>query len=426
MLKQVLMAVLLVGCSEAATTARNSDGAAGGGGAASDDDAAGGAGGVEAGMAGAAGEPDLGPAPPGDTCADAVDINEEASRREDGALIITGTNMGARSDLEASCDTFSAPLADVVYAYTPEATGGLRWTFDGVTSTQFVADVRSECDSTAASLQCDSCALHCSGDIEVTAGETLYFAIFGVRTSNSPDGTGVFDLILQLTPDPGVGDACVSPYHGGGRACPADTVCQDEQGEAAICGESACGDGLLSFEPLECDDGNSASDDGCSAVCEPDLQGPGAASCEAPTTLNLPRMRQKFETAHHRHPPRMRAILDDSVFSLASGAGDFVDGSDLSASCSDAAGPEAVYWFELLVPSYVKISAQNAEVLSLRRAGDTDCGTEELGCIAGSASSALELPFELEAGRYAVIADREEPTLAATPSYVVDVFVNTR
>jgi cysteine-rich repeat protein len=216
--------------------------------------------------------------------------------------------------------------------------------------------------------------------------------------------------LLHLTPDPGEGEACQSPYHGG-RPCPPDTFCQDADDDTATCGERSCGDGLLSFEPLECDDGNGDSGDGCSSLCELDQQGAGSASCEAPMTLNL---------------PRMRDILDAGEFSYAVGAGELVDGSDLSAGCATAAGPEAVYVFELPVASRIEIATEGADVVSLRRAGATDCGTEELACAVDIATNQPTLTLQLEPGRYSVILDREEPTLATTPSYLVDVFVQNR
>ncbi len=407
MLRQALVCALLVGCSSEASNTAAVDGTGGAGGAPM---LAGEAG--ETAAAGAAGSdfvPDTGPAPPGDTCDDVVDANRIGSRLADGTLFVTGHNYGAHKDLGV-CEPGVTPVADVFYSYTPEASGGLSWQLEAVTPTRFVVDVRTECIESSSTVQCEYCGLRCGGSLEVTAGEPLYFAIFGVPTTNSKDGTGTFDLSLHLTPDPGVGDACMSPYHGG-RACPPDTLCHDAEGETAICGEQACGDGLLSFEPLECDDGNGDSGDGCSSVCEPDAQGGGGASCEAPVTLNL---------------PRMRNILDPGVFSYAIGTGELVGGSDLGAGCATAAGPEAVYVFELAVASHVDIATEGADVVSVRRAGATDCGTEELACAMDTASSKPGLALQLEPGRYSVILDREEPTLAPTPSYLVDVFVLTR
>jgi cysteine-rich repeat protein len=243
--------------------------------------------------------------------------------------------------------------------------------------------------------------------MEISEGDTIYLVISGVPTTNSRQGTGSFELTFVLTPDPELGGPCVSP-NAGGRACPEGSECQEPVDGEAICGTPVCGDGYLGFIPFMCEDSNTQSGDGCSETCAVDAQGAGSSTCSDPVTLNL---------------PRSRGILDDGLFFYAGGMGDFVAGSDLDASCSAAAGPEVVYVFELPVASQVDISGQNGEVLSLRRAEVASCGTEELDCVTGDPSSALALSFPmLEAGRYAIVLDREEPTAATTDSYVVDVF----
>jgi cysteine-rich repeat protein len=175
---------------------------------------------------------------------------------------------------------------------------------------------------------------------------------------------------------------------------------------ASVCGVAQCGDGFWCFTTLECEDGNTVSGDGCSATCELDLQGAGSQTCDGSVTLGL---------------PRVRAVLSDSVLRIASAAGDFVGGSDLGASCAPAAGPEAVYLIDVDVPSRLELSAGNAEVLSVRRAAAADCGTEELGCATGVPTATLGLNLDLPLpGRYAIILDREEPTLATTSAYTLD------
>ncbi len=363
-----------------------------------------------AGAGGESGALEAGPPPAGDTCDEPVEIESVASVGADGTLLVTGSNTNGATDLEA-CDSFNSPVADVVYRYVAPATGGLRWNLENVTLTRFIVDVRTTCDDVASNLQCDECGLACNGDLEVTEGDTLFFVISGVTTTESREGTGTFELSLLLTADPALGEACVSPYEGG-RACPEGSVCQAEADEPAICGAPSCGDGFLSFEPLECEDGNTVPDDGCSADCQVDAQGPGGETCSAPVTLNL---------------PPIRGLFDSSVWHYAVASGDFVGGSDEGATCASADGPEAVYVFDLDAPGHVEITAQNAEVLSLREAGASDCGSasDELGCTSGAASDALLLDFEvLPVGRYAVILDREQPTSASTDTYTLDVVVD--
>ncbi len=404
MFRLLLLCALLFACSESSaddeSTTSNGGSSAAAGAAGDGGESGSGA------EAGAGGEPDLGPPPAGDTCDDAVDVNDVAETDSDGTLLIRGTNVAARDDLTA-CDTLSTPLADVVYSYTVPKTGALRWTLSNVTPTLFVVDLRTSCDDVDSGLVCDECGIACGDTLEVTAGDTLYFVVFGVRTTNTPDGMGLFDLTLDLTPDPGLGEACVSPYVTG-RPCPEGSVCQGAISETPTCGERVCGDGLLSFDPLECDDGNEVSGDGCSAECMLDAQGPGGASCDAPALLNL---------------PRMRGILSDTTLPYGVGQGTFVAGSELDSGCSSAAGPEAVYVFELSEPGHVEIAAENTEVLSLRLAGDSDCGSEEIECLTGPAADPLTLEVDLQAGRYALILDREDPSEATTDEYTVTVVV---
>ena len=411
MRKLVLISALLLGCSDSKPTNQTPTGRAGSANVPDGGDVAAGAGG-EGGAGGEAGsEPgmDAGPPPPGDTCDDAVDVNELGVAQPDGALVVSGTNVAARKDLEV-CDQggTATQTADVVYRYTASATGGLRWTLEETTPTRFVVDVRTSCADMSSTTLCDECGVNCTNEMELNEGDTLFFIISGVPTTNSPDGGGSFELSFLLTPDPGLGDPCVSP-NAGGRLCPEGSECQEPLDGQAVCGSPVCGDGFLGFMPLSCEDGNMDSGDGCSSTCEFDAQGPGSATCSDLVTLNL---------------PRIRGVLDDSVHLYGGATGDFVAGSDLDASCSAAAGPEAVYVFELTAPSPVQITAENAEVLSLRRAEVASCGTEEVDCVTGAPTGSLVLDFaELEAGRYAVILDREEPTLATTSTYVFDVMV---
>jgi cysteine-rich repeat protein len=398
LLETVLFCVLLPGCSESPND--DSAGPAGAGGSVS----AGGAGGDGA-SGGAGGEIDPGPPPAGDTCDAPVDVNAVATKEADGTLVVTGTNVAARTDLEA-CDPTSDPVSDVFYRYTASVTGRLQWLLEPSTPTRFLMDVRTSCTDTSSSQSCDDCFPQCFGERDVTEGDTLFFAISGIRTTNSPDGTGDFALSLLLLPKPSLGDACVSP-NAGGLPCPDGTECQEASGRTPICGVPACGDGFLGFTPFECEDGNTASNDGCSATCQFDAQGAGGVDCDSPVTLNL---------------PRIRGVANEAVLRMAIASGDFVAGSDLSASCAAGAGPEAVYVFELAEPSSIKVTAGNAEVLSVRRAPLTDCGSEEIACTAGPASDALTLDLGLvEPGRYAILLDREEPTTAATPTYSIDV-----
>jgi cysteine-rich repeat protein len=229
----------------------------------------------------------------------------------------------------------------------------------------------------------------------------LYFVIFGLQSSRSSDGTGTFDLILTPAIEPELGEACVAP-NWGGRACPEGSVCQGALGEAATCGEPACGDGLLSFDPLDCEDGNDVSGDGCSTTCKADRQGAGSDTCATPTQLNF---------------PAMRGTVDDGVFSHALAAGTFIAGSELTSSCAEAAGPEAVYVIELDQPQFAQLSAEEADVLSVRRAGESDCGTEELACAVATGAFPVSLTLDLEPGRYSIIVDRNEPTLAMGADY---------
>src|SRR5262245_26550268 len=114
MLRSLLLCALLFACSgssEDDEPTMNNGGTGAAAGAAGEGGESG-----SAAEAGAGGVPDLGPPPAGDTCADAVDVNDVAETDADGTLIIRGTNVAARDDLTA-CDTLSSPLADVVYSY---------------------------------------------------------------------------------------------------------------------------------------------------------------------------------------------------------------------------------------------------------------------------------------------------------------------
>ena len=343
---------------------------------------------------------DAGPPPPGDTCADPVDINVEGMA-SGGAIVIRGNNFGARHDFEV-CDP-SPPtntLADVVYVYTPEADGTLRWRLEFVDPTLFTIDVRSTCDDSATTLQCDQCPAGCVAELPMRAGEPLYFVISGVRTTGSPDAMGELDLTLTPIAFLEAGDACDPAMTE--PECRPGLGCQDEGGAAPVCGP--CGDGFLGFGLFACDDGNLTPGDGCSASCEVDEQSAGGASCADATTLRLVRTR-----------------VGAGVFDYAMARGDMVAGSDVGASCATATGPEAVYAFDLAVAGDVEISATGADALSLRAADGTACGAE-LACAAAAGTPSLSAPG-LAAGSYLVVVDRTEPSAATGPAYTVEMAV---
>jgi cysteine-rich repeat protein len=359
------------------------------------------AGGDDAGFDGGfdAGEP-----PPGDTCAGAIDANTAGSVDETGALVLQGTNVSARTDLAVCDDGIGTPRADVIYRYTAPRTGGLRFVLDDVTPTAFAVDVRTSCDDLSSNVYCEDCGLVCSEDFEVEEGDVLFFVISSFQTTNNEAGMGDFELTLFFDPDPLLGEACVV----GGRACPSGNECQELEGERPICGVPACGDGYLGEMPLVCEDGNTEAGDGCDASCMIELQGPGGETCDAPATLEL---------------PRMRDLSSSNVLRYANAEGDFAGGDDLGASCAEADGPEAVYLIDLPEPSIVELNAGNADVMSLRRAGTSDCGTEELGCATTMANGGIELDVTVPAGRYAIILDRLEPSPRTTPDYSIGVVI---
>jgi cysteine-rich repeat protein len=395
----LLAYAIVVGCSgteESSLTKQNNGGTSHSG--------SGGDGAGEAGEAGAGGEGGELPAPPGDTCLDAVDADAVGTVNAEGALVVAGTNVGAHTDLEP-CDSY-ATLADVVYRYTAPAAGGLRWALDPSSPTRFMVDVRTSCQDLSSNVVCDDCGSACGSDIEVSAGDSLYFAVFGTRTTGSPEGTGEFELSFALTPNPKLGEPCVSP-NSNGRPCPEGSACQEPVSGTAVCGSPECGDGFLGFEFIECEDGNTEPNDGCSATCQADVQGAGSATCDAQVMLNLPRIRG----------------FNDATLSYAMATGDFVAGSDLDASCSPAKGAEAVYVIDLTARSHVELTAENSEVLSVRRAVANDCGSEELACATNAPESPITIELDLEPDRYAIILDREQPTAAISPTYTLTVVI---
>jgi cysteine-rich repeat protein len=342
---------------------------------------------------------DAGPPPPGDTCAEAVDVNAEGTTGSDGVIRIHGDNFAARHDLDV-CDP-SPPtdtLADVVYVYTPDADGTLRWELERTTPTLLTIDVRSTCDDADSGLQCDQCPVRCIADLPMTAGEPVFFVISGVRTTGSPDAMGEFDLRLTPIAFLEAGEACDPTMTE--PACRPGLGCQDEGGATPVCGP--CGDGFLGFGLFVCDDGNTTPGDGCSATCEVDDQSPGGPSCAAATTLRL-----------------VSARVGAEVIEYATARGDVVAGSDVSVSCATGAGPEAVYAFDLAVASDVEVSATGADALGLYRVDGTTCGTE-IQCMA-DAGTPLVMASGLAAGSYLVVVDRTAPSAAAGTACSVEV-----
>src|SRR5688572_17683443 len=106
MLRPLLLCALLLACSLACSESSDDDepSPASGGTTVVDVDAGAGGEAAGAGQGGTGGAIDPGPPPAGDTCDDAVDVNEVAETDTDGTLVVRGTNVAAHDDLSA-CET---------------------------------------------------------------------------------------------------------------------------------------------------------------------------------------------------------------------------------------------------------------------------------------------------------------------------------
>lgn len=347
---------------------------------------------------------DAGRAPvAGDTCNDPVDTGAVGVVDAEGDLVVLGSNLDANTDY-TTCDPVarSTRVADVVYVYTPDQSGILTWSLEATTLTLFTVDLRTDCDDENSMLRCDQCSLGCTAEVEVVADEPLYLVISGILTSNSPTGMGDFELTFKLRPWLEAGETCEPGANP--NLCTPGLVCQDDGGP--VCGFSECGDGILGYGLLACDDGNTAAGDGCSATCLLQEQGPGGATCDAAAELYL------VATRFGR----------DEVYPYAIGHGDFVADSDLDASCASAAGPEALFVFELHDASEVSVYATDVDVLTVRREGAGDCSGEELVCTSEATTGQTAEFASLESGRYLLILDRTVPSSHTTSHYEVEVF----
>jgi len=329
---------------------------------------------------------DAGPPIPGDDCDAPLDFAALATVGPEGMLHVDGDNTGGHVD-DSLCDLGISCVADVVYEWTPEADGDLIFWLERTSVTRFGFDIRTACGAAWTSIGRNyPCGDRCGWELEVVAGEPLYFVVAGQRTSGNPEGMGTFAVTLDFDPFVVDGEAC--DHEADRPRCTPDLVCQDEGGEAPVCGEARCGDGYIGFGWFDCDDGNTTSGDGCSDECTYDEQGPGAATCaDAPELRLIPG----------------RIVAPDLIL-YGTGAGTLAGGSDLGASCATAAGPEVVY--RVNVPpglAHLTVGGAGLDTISLVPASDGCAAIASVGLCAAGAALEIDDPAP---GDYFVVGDR--------------------
>lgn len=224
------------------------------------------------------------------------------------------TSLSAKKNFSSSiCSNDGGP--EMVYAFTPEASGALGLSLTASFALPSVT-VRRECYASATENLCQD-----GGDalsplqrsFPVVAGTTYYVFI------DSDEVGGPFTLDVSYMP-------------------------------------ALCGDGVKQT-PETCDDGNTVSGDGCSATCAFEALPAGADACPgAPITFTGPADGAK---TFHAFANTINAT------------------SDVGTTCAVAGKKDVVYRFNVPSPGYLTatVAGDFNTALSLRKACTVDTGT---------------------------------------------------
>jgi hypothetical protein len=223
------------------------------------------------------------PPPASDDCVDALSICPGTT--------MSGSTVSAGNDGSATCGSSDAS-PDAWYRYTPNSDGSAIFSLcnDG-TAYDSVLSVHTSCPgSDANELDCDDDACGVGGSSEITL-DVIAGATYLVRVTGWAGSVGDFELSVS---GPGCDLACTADADcDDGNACNGDEACVDDTCQAGAplecddldpCTSDGCSGGVCVNDPLHCDDADSCTADFCVAgACVNDPITPccGNLTCEA-------------------------------------------------------------------------------------------------------------------------------------------------
>ena len=196
----------------------------------------------------------------GDTCAAPVILTASAANP---AISVEGNTTGMARDYTASCANTSTS-GDVFYQFVAPFHGFWRFSVRGELTMDTAIAVMSDCGVPATELACAEDGGDGAPDtvrVELAAGQLVYVVVDGYGTTGSNFNDGAYRLDVFGAPVKHLGETC-DPA-GVTSVCAVGTLCDADTG---VCVGSVCGNGLIESGE-ECDDGNVADGDGCSATC---------------------------------------------------------------------------------------------------------------------------------------------------------------
>ncbi|MBN2694806.1 pre-peptidase C-terminal domain-containing protein [bacterium] len=208
----------------------------------------------------------------GDVCADAVVIPSLG--------LYQGDTTGTVGDYSGSCGS-SSGSPEVVYSFTPETSGELTVTLEGLGSFDSVLYIRTSCEETSTQISCKDTTTTEVIKFQATAGVTYFIFVDGYST----DRFGSYTLLLEMGEDLCAGITCDGHRVCNAGVCECDSangyfdngyVCVDPCSSYTCPSNSECVAGSAVEVTCECVEGYESFNNECIQV----VVNSGADTCD--------------------------------------------------------------------------------------------------------------------------------------------------
>jgi cysteine-rich repeat protein len=313
----------------------------------------------------------------------------------DGEAHFSGNTSLGSATLMGSCGSTAGSGSEIVHRFVMPFDGN----FDVSMSAGFdsVSYIRTGTCAGAEAICTDSTNISSTALSNYTSGTAIFLVVDGYAAS----AIGSYSLNVAFSRVVGDGQPCGATAM---AHCADGLVCHTD-GATSVCRAVMCNDGLIEGTE-ECEDGNTAPGDGCSAMCMLEDQGVGGDTCAAPVALVLA-------------PTGLGSMAAYATGDTTGAAGNY--GNECVVGMED---PDVVYSLTTtetsdIIVRMIPTMGFNGAV-SIRGGGDCATASTEISCDSGTSAN-YAYAFGVEPGTYYIIVDGQGDTADDHGMYGLEV-----